>query len=265
LVQEVRNLHVRVLYSSLFHDDEFEWDHGHEEDEEFYKDDLYLQVESLVRVQDEYVLEGVDDTDDSYYEKLFLQQEDLSSTIGKFNVDDQEDDISTTKQEPQTQQLSNFRMRQNEALELSVQNSTSRLTYDDIVSLRNEWREKIDQMRNEAIELRKTVRQKHRQLKMKEYASFLALKALRTQSMMIQPGQKSSGVATTARPLSETLPISSMLRTYSKETIEKMESPGFRLEKKLYGKRFQNAQKVFLRLLEVLDGMKRETKVLRLK
>jgi len=260
------NLHSRLFSSLLFPHDEFHWD----EEEENYEDldnNFEIQLESLLQISDGHDNHGevVDDTDDSYYERLFLEQQNLSmkakfTPLQSDDDDDQEYDILTKNNK--------IKGTKNDELEqFSVLNSSSQLTYDEIVSLRHEWREKIDQMRNEATEMRKIVRHKQRQLKMKEYASFLALRALRSQSM-IRTEHKSSmmGVSgggdgtSVARPLSESLPISSMLKTYNKDTIEKMDSPAIRLEQKLYGKRFKMAQEVFLRLLEVLDEMKRETK-----
>lgn len=266
-----KNVPSIAMFSPIFlddqDDDELIWDV--EDDDEYDDDDKFdVKFESSIYEEDSEIrqkkiqnrddiqarvavpvgmADDVDDTDDSYYEQLFLQQSRLSLNKGK-GASGQQRTIRAKGLQESKQTF------QKNVGNVDQQIPNSRLTYKEVVSLRKDWKEKIRQMRNEAVATRKNARQGQKHLQMEERSSLLALKALRLQSMM-QHEQLSSKKG--VKPI-DAIPISTT-KNY-KEMKDKMNNPIIRLEQKMYGKRFKTAQKVYFRLLEVLEAMTVEAK-----
>ena len=229
------------LHSTPFDDDDLDW--GVDDDE----DELDIQVNSLFDKREEKGFDNdgkavditaLDDTDEAYYEQLYLQQ---SSVLEQKNMD--------VKSEEEVLQVEEI-IKNDE----TGSNEEMKDRYEKMVTLRKEWKEKVHQMRNESIQTRKLRRKSVKRNNLEERASLLALRALRLQTVPIET------LVSRGREIEfpvPTLSISSS-RNY-KRRGEMVDENEIKLEQKLYGKRFKTARDVYTRLLEVLEEMRLES------
>jgi hypothetical protein len=227
------------LCSTLFDDNDLDWDADDD------GDDFDIQLNSIFESTQEpnkgnednsqnvepVDLNELDDTDETYYEQLFLQQ-----SLG-------------VEQKRKAEQISGRSTQQENTSELLGELQD----YEKMVVLRKEWKEKVSQMRNESIQTRKLRRKSIKRNNLEERASFLALRALRMQTM---PLEESSPNKVFPSPI-PTLSISSS-RNYKRKEDE-MDKREVLLERKLYGKRFKDAKKVYIRLLEFVEEKRSES------
>jgi len=116
--------------------------------------------------------------------------------------------------------------------------------YKKLLQWEKEWRETFREIRQDALENRKLYRTVESRKQLEEKAFFFALRALKLQSMVAD-----SSAYNSRRPV---LTLSSVSSPLYKRRGEDM----YDLERKLYGKRFKIAFKVYKRLLETLEEMK---------
>ena len=229
------------LRSTLFDDEDIDWDAEEDADEfeikyqsvfEENKDESNSgKGTETVKIT---TLNELDDTAEDYYEQLFLQQ---SLGLEEKTVANEEiiqEEVITSRNNEET-------------------STESQERYEQMMVLRKEWKEKVHQMRNESIQARKIRRQSLKRKHIEERASFLALRALRLQSL---PVDQSSPKKKIIRP-TPSLSISS-LRNYKRRGDE-IGAHEYKLEQKIYGKRFGAAKEVYVRLLEVLEEMRLES------
>ena len=247
------------LKSTLFDDNELDWD-TEDDDDEF---DIQInsifdkkeKVQSKQSIHDSQSLQEVefddieDDTDDSYYEQLFLQQN-MSPNLSE---DKKDKEIQTEKDDKLKKEKEEEEKRQQQLL-----------------LFEKEWRERVHQMRNDIIQTRKLKRLEYKRSQLEERASLLALRTLREQSAALQDfnrldttnesksSEKLGKKLKDQKPLHPTLSLASMRNYKTKDDIYLSENE-LRLEQKLYGRRFKSAQSVYIRLLEVLEDMRVES------
>ena len=224
-------------------------------------------------------LNDLDDTDESYYEQLFLlQKQNLSQGGGNMDsdADANEDDDEKDGKENQIQNQNKHEAIGSIEIE---QESHARAhahvhnyEYKQKMALQKEWKEKVHQMRNESIQTRKFQRQRYKRGQLEERASFLALRALRLQNLSVlehehenenkvqQEGKKQE--KNQKQKLKQKQPVPSLsissMRNYKRKGDE-LDKTEIKLEQKMYGKRFKNAQGVYIRLFEVLEDMRMES------
>ncbi|GFH53918.1 predicted protein [Chaetoceros tenuissimus] len=250
---------VSRLKSTLFDDDELDWD-AEDDDDEFDIQinsifDKKQKDQSKQIMDDSQSLQKVefddieDDTDDSYYEQLFLQQN-MSPNLSQ---EDKDEEIQREKDDKLKQEKEEEEKRQQQ-----------------MILFEQEWRERVHQMRNDIVQTRKLKRLEYKRSQLEERASLLALRALREQSVALQDFNR---VDTTNESNSHekirkklknqklvhpTLSLASM-RNYKRRDDVDLSENELRLEQKLYGRRFKSAQSVYIRLLEALEDMRIES------
>ena len=260
-----------LLYSTLFDDDDdLDWDTDDDEEE------LDLQLTSIFdpahnidnspngnenESDNDNKKEGdieiinldeLDDTDEDYYEQLFLQQS-LKAQ--------QNDEGMKNNKESTTVDISRDKDHTDEEMEVEAKVKS----YEMMITLRKEWKEKVSRMRNESVQTRKLRRKSIKRKNLEERASFLALRALRMQTMPLGLDlDESSSSSTSSLPNKKvilsptpTLSISSSWNYKRKgDAIDENES---KLEQRLYGKRFKDAKKLYTRLLETVEEIRIES------
>ncbi len=256
-----------VLHSSSFdintydeEDDNLDWDAEEDDDD----DDEFMGL-----------LDMDDDTDESYYERLFLQQAQQNMISEKNNKNKSQDDVEIQVQE-QRREMSFSSTRtltrtpnENIATMVDVQTSVSMtkersrsaqmldevvttsipitnsadnmegnvnvdINVDGVVDveldldtssseLEKEWRVKMHNIRSESIQNRKQQRQKLKRQQMEERATFLALRALRLQSLPpdIDPSLHISPTSTLFTDNESTRTAGSTIPSTSSEEEEK--------------------------------------------
>lgn len=248
------------LKSTLFDDDELDWD-AEEDDDEFdiqinsIFDKKEIGQSSKQGIDDSQSLKKVefddieDDTDDSYYEQLFLQQN-MSPNPSQ---EDKDEEIQTKKDDKLKQEKEEEKKRQQQML-----------------LFEQEWRERVHQMRNDIVQTRKLKRLEYKRSQLEERASLLALRALREQNVALQDfnrldttnesnsHEKIQKKLKNQKLVHPTLSLASM-RNYKRKDDVYLSENELRLEQKLYGRRFKSAQSVYIRLLEVLEDMRIES------
>ncbi len=262
------------LCSTLFDDADLDWDNDDDED------DFDIQINSIFdgykdpnkghedgaqsgKQPPKINLNDLDDTDEDYYEQLFLQQ---SLEMGE----EEKSKVVVIKEEISSDPVG-----------AAVENLSISIDYEKTIALRKEWKEKIHQMRNESVQTRKLRRKSNRRMKLEERASFLALRALRMQTMPLEEPAlllldnysnreekkkettRGSGVVVRKRrPRTPPPPIPTMSLSSSrnyKRKEDEMDEHEMLLEQKLFGKRFKDAKKVYIRLLEFVEERRSES------
>lgn len=205
-------------------------------------------------------LNDLDDTDESYYEQLFLLQNLSDADKDDDDVEEEEDEEENqTQKQPQTR---NQNKNQTNGIEIEQKFNNHNYEYKQRMAQRKEWKEKVHQMRNESIQTRKFQRQSYKRGQLEERASFLALRALRLQSTLLHEHEHDNDVQQEDKKQKQKQPVPSLsissMRNYKRKGDE-LDGNEIKLEQKLYGKRFKNAQSVYIRLFEVLEDMRMES------
>ena len=247
------------LKSTLFDDDELDWD-AEDDDDEFdiqinsifdkkQKDQPKQSSDDSQSLQKVEFDDIEDDTDDSYYEQLFLQQ----NMSPNQSQEDKDEEIQTEKDDNLKKEKEEEEKRQQQML-----------------LFEQEWKERVHQMRNDIVQTRKLKRLEYKRSQLEERASLLALRALREQSVALQDfnrldttnesnsHEKIQKKLKNQKLVHPTLSLASM-RNYKRKDDVYMSETELRLEQKLYGRRFKSAQSVYIRLLEVLEDMRIES------
>eukprot|EP00979_Chaetoceros_neogracilis_P014023 scaffold4314_cov222-Chaetoceros_neogracile.AAC.2 len=246
-----------ILYSISFDDDELDWDDEDDDDEfDMQHDSIHNNnPTSLAKfdvkedAKDTIVmgLDELDDTDESYYEQLFLLQNvSQGGTKGSIldnDDDDDDDDRSDVKE------------GQDKIVDTSKEEKSQKMKYEQTMALRKEWKEKVHQMRNESIQTRKFKRQRQRRSKLEERASLLALRALRLQSISYHENE----VDDEEKKLKPVPSLSISSISNYKRKGDELNGNEIRVQQKFYGKKFKIAQGVYIRLFEVLEEMRMES------
>ena len=205
-------------------------------------------------------LNDLDDTDESYYEKLFLLQN-LSDVDKDDDEEEEEEEENQTQKQTQPRKQNKNQTNGIEYEQMSNVN-THNYEYKQRMAQRKEWKEKVHQMRNESIQTRKFQRQSYKRGQLEERASFLALRALRLQSTLVhEDGHENENDVQQEKKQKQKQPVPSLsissMRNYKRKGDEL--NKNVKQEQKLYGKRFKNAQSVYIRLFEVLEDMRIES------
>jgi hypothetical protein len=215
-------------------------------------------------------LNDLDDTDESYYEKLFLLQN-LSDVDKDDDEEEEEEEENQTQKQTQPRKQNKNQTNGIEYEQMSNVN-THNYEYKQRMAQRKEWKEKVHQMRNESIQTRKFQRKSYKRGQLEERASFLALRALRLQSTSVHEHEhehehedededEDENDVQQERKQKQKQPVPSLsissMRNYKRKGDELNKI--VKQEQKLYGKRFKNAQSVYIRLFEVLEDMRIES------
>jgi len=241
-----------ALQSSIFFDDDDDlgWDEENDVENEFdveYQGNALGDISSPGIVQVEKKESNVenkstdllDDTDDFYYEKLFEEQIHENS----------EEQIHETAQSDVADPENNHDERSlEEEAEQEYQLRQTAIT---------DWRLHLQEFEQESLRFRQSNRIQKKRQRLQERASFLALRALRPQKIVLNDDTKKYYCETLPQP---TLSLSST-RNYLRREDLLQDTESVNLEQKLHGERYKNALGVYTRLLTSLDQMQMQSQM----
>ncbi len=236
--------------------------------------DMSTSTSSLKSKNDNFI---EDDTDETYYEQLFMKQAGLTLSQEEDDEDVDDDELDELNEDSSYEDHEKREMLHRE----SIQNAEE--YYQSMRQLKKEFNSKRYQLQNQSKFKRNRDREIVKRTRLEERAMFLALRALRRQnSFHYYPttidslnNDSTDGTNIQKQGLDEerqsskspfainTIPLPTLsfssTRNY-KCREDYVNEDIVQIEKRLYGNRFKNAYNIYVRLLETLDEIKLDSK-----